>query len=142
MALLSQADHWGMLGSRTALYIQGAASEAYRRGSLGMIAGIRTRHVAERSNPHGRRARRQPADARHVEHHDLCRVEEDSNTTTLSTDGWSTAVTLKAGDVFEITDVYAVNPRTKQSTGQLSAVHHRFGRADQRECVERERKSR
>ena len=38
----------------------------------------------------------------------------------IATDGWtaSTAI-LKQGDVFTIADVYAVNPMTKQSTGQL-----------------------
>jgi hypothetical protein len=40
---------------------------------------------------------------------------------TLVTDGWSTSITgvVKAGDVFTINGVYAVNPVNKQSTGQL-----------------------
>jgi hypothetical protein len=39
----------------------------------------------------------------------------------LITDGWSNSVTgvLKAGDIFTIAGVYAVNPVTKQSTGRL-----------------------
>jgi hypothetical protein len=42
-------------------------------------------------------------------------------TTTLVTDGWTNSITgiLKAGDVITIAGVYAVNPETKQSTGQL-----------------------
>lgn len=40
---------------------------------------------------------------------------------TLATDGWSNSVTglLKAGDVFTIAGVFAVNPVSKQSTGAL-----------------------
>jgi hypothetical protein len=41
-AALSPLDHWGMLGSQTALYIQDAAKGAYRSGSLGMIGGVDT----------------------------------------------------------------------------------------------------
>ena len=42
-AALSPADHWGLLGSQTALYIQDAAKGAYREGSLGKIGGVETR---------------------------------------------------------------------------------------------------
>lgn len=40
---------------------------------------------------------------------------------TLNTDGWTVSTTgiLKAGDVFTIAGVYAVNPGTKASTGRL-----------------------
>lgn len=39
----------------------------------------------------------------------------------LTTDGWTAAAAarLKAGDVFTIANVFAVNPETKQSTGSL-----------------------
>ena len=40
--------------------------------------------------------------------------------TTLVTDGWTpTTTTLNVGDVFTIANTFAVNPRNKQSTGQL-----------------------
>jgi len=41
--------------------------------------------------------------------------------TTIVTDGWTAAAAnrVKAGDVFTIANVYAVNPITKQSTGRL-----------------------
>lgn len=38
---------------------------------------------------------------------------------TLLTKGWGGSGTLKNGDVFTITGVYAVNPKTGQSTGEL-----------------------
>ena len=40
-------------------------------------------------------------------------------TSTLSADGGSGAVTFKAGDVFTVAGVYAVNPQTRESTGSL-----------------------
>lgn len=43
-----------------------------------------------------------------------------SITSTIALDGFSVATgTLKAGDVFTIANVFAVNPRTRQSTGKL-----------------------
>lgn len=46
---------------------------------------------------------------------------KDSWSQTLATDGWTNSTTgiLKAGDVFTIAGVYAVNPVSKQSTGRL-----------------------
>jgi hypothetical protein len=41
-AVLSPTDHWGLLGSQTALFIQDAAKGAYREGSLGKIGGVDT----------------------------------------------------------------------------------------------------
>lgn len=48
-------------------------------------------------------------------------ASKNTGTQTLNTDGWTNSTTgiLKAGDVFTIADVYAVNPISKQSTGQL-----------------------
>jgi hypothetical protein len=43
-----------------------------------------------------------------------------SGATSIVTDGWSAAATLKEGDVITIASVYAVNPQTKQSTGELA----------------------
>lgn len=44
-----------------------------------------------------------------------------SGATSVVTDGWtaSAASRLKKGDVFTIANVYAVNPQTRESTGQL-----------------------
>ena len=41
---------------------------------------------------------------------------------TLVTDGWTAAIAnrVKAGDVISVADVYAVNPQTRQSTGELA----------------------
>lgn len=44
-----------------------------------------------------------------------------SGATSIVTDGWTSAAAsrLKKGDVFTIANVFAVNPQTRQSTGQL-----------------------
>lgn len=44
-----------------------------------------------------------------------------SGATSLVTDGWTAAAAsrLKKGDIFTIANVYAVNPQSRQSTGQL-----------------------
>lgn len=109
-SVLSPADYYGLLGSQTALYIQNAASGAYREGSLGRIAGVET------------------FEAQNVPTHVV-----GSDVTTVTINGAITASTisyanvkdtmlqtitiaggtLNPGDVFEIADVYAVNPVTK-----------------------------
>jgi hypothetical protein len=51
----------------------------------------------------------------------LCDGVPTSGATTLATKGWtsSAASRLKHGDIFTIANVYAVNPQSRQSTGQL-----------------------
>lgn len=48
-------------------------------------------------------------------------ASKDTWTQTLNTDGWTNSTTgiLKAGDVFTIAGVFAVNPVSKDSTGRL-----------------------
>ena len=48
-------------------------------------------------------------------------LAKDTWSQTLNTDGWTNSTTgiLKAGDVFTIAGVFAVNPISKQSTGRL-----------------------
>jgi hypothetical protein len=48
-------------------------------------------------------------------------LSKDTISQSLLTDGWTNSTTgiLKAGDVFTIADVYSVNRRTYESTGQL-----------------------
>ena len=50
-AVLSPADHWGMLGSQTALYMQEAAKDASAARQLGMIGGV-TPYTAQNVQAH------------------------------------------------------------------------------------------
>jgi hypothetical protein len=112
-AVLSPADNWGLLGSQTALYITDAAKGAYREGSLGRIAGVNTFEtqnvMTHTVGAHGGTPL--------VNGGSQVSAYADVKTTmtqALATDGWtaSTAV-LKAGDVFTIANVFAVNPVSK-----------------------------
>jgi hypothetical protein len=113
-AVLSPADHWGMLGQQTALYMSDVAKSAYRNRSLGMIGGVDT-YMAQNV----------PA---HVVGADVTTVTVNQSITTSTTayadvkDTMQQTATiaggnLNAGDVFTIADVNAVNPVTKADLG-------------------------
>jgi hypothetical protein len=115
-AVLSPADHWGLLGSQTALYMQDVAKGAYRQGSLGMIGGVDT-FMAQNVPTHtvGSAATASAvadAAAGNGVLSTTYAASKDLGYMYLSTDGWD-ASTLKAGDVLELSNVYAVNPVTK-----------------------------
>ena len=115
-AVLSPADHWGLLGSQTALYMQDVAKGAYRKGALGMIGGVDT-YMSQNVPTHtvGSAATASAvADAAAGDGvlSTTWEATKDTGYMYLSTDGWD-ASTLKAGDILELSDVYAVNPVTK-----------------------------
>lgn len=119
-AFLSAADHWGLLGSQTSLYIQGAASGAYREGSLGKIGGVDTfmsQNVPTHTvGPLGGTPLVNGA-AQNVTYASV----RTTNTQSLITDGWTAAAAarVKAGDVFTIANVFDVNPVTKATLPHL-----------------------
>lgn len=119
IALLSPADHWGLLGSQTSLYIQGAANDAYRRGSLGMIGNVNT-YMSQvvPSLTCGTRDNTTPL-TDGVDQDVDYDTAKNTWTQTLITDGWDSSSTIAAGEVFTIDGVYMVNPKTKASTGIL-----------------------
>jgi hypothetical protein len=118
-AVLNPTDHWALLGSQTALYMQDVAKGAYRKASVGMVAGIDT-YMSQHAPVHltGSRTGDDAIAASFTG--DTWADTKDTNTSTLNIGSMSgAAVTLKAGDVITIADVYAVNPVTKVSTGSL-----------------------
>lgn len=113
-AVLSPSDHWGLLGSQTALYIQDAAKGAYRNGSLGMIGGVDT-YMAQNVPTH-------------IVGADVTTVTVNQALTTATTtyasvkDSMQQTITiaggnLNPGDVFTVADVNAVNTVTKADLG-------------------------
>lgn len=116
-AVLSPADHWGLLGSQSALYIQDAAKGAYRNGSLGMIGGVDTymaqnvpTHVAGNWASGSAVAVDGALTAASVSYASV----KDHMTQTVTFDTFTaSAPTPLPGDVFGIADVWAVNPVTK-----------------------------
>lgn len=114
-AVLSPADHWGLLGSQTSLYIQDAARGAYRNGSLGMIGGVDT-YMAQNVPTHtvGVWAGSPAVDQAVTSSTITYSAVKDTMTQTITIDGFSAGTpAVQVGDVFTIADVYAVNPVTK-----------------------------
>lgn len=113
-AVLAPADHWGLLGSQTSLYIQDAAKGAYRKGSLGEIGGVDT-YMAQNVPTHTTGS-------------DFTTVTVNQSVTSATTAYASVKNTMQQtitiaggtfnpGDVFTIEDVNAVNPVTKADLG-------------------------
>lgn len=112
-AVLSPDDHWALVGSQTALYVDTIAKPAYREGSTGKVGGIdlfSTQNVAT-----------------HTAGSDLSGTVNQSITTSTTTYAsvkdtmqqtiTTSSLSLLPGDSFTIVDVYDVNPVTKVSTG-------------------------
>jgi hypothetical protein len=114
-AILSPADHWGMLGTQTNLYIQGAASDAYRKGDLGRIGGVDTFMSQNvQSITTGSRAGSILIDLSITSATIDYASVKDTMIQTIHMDAFTNATdTVKAGEVFTIAGVYAVNPVTK-----------------------------
>ena len=113
-AILSPADEAAMLGSQTALYIQQAASGAYRDGRLGMIGGVDT-YMSQNVPTHTVGVATGTPLVNGASQTSTYASVKDTYTQSLVTDGWTNSTTgiLKAGDVITIAGVFAVNPVTK-----------------------------
>ena len=113
-SVLSPSDHWGLLGSQTALYIQDAAKGAYRKGSLGEIGGVDT-YMSQNVPVHTVGVATGTPKIDGANQNVTYASVKDTGTQTLVTKGWTNSTTgiLKKGDVFTIDGVYAVNPVTK-----------------------------
>lgn len=119
-AVLAPADHWGLLGSQTSLYIQDAAKGAYRKGSLGEIGGVDT-YMSQNVPTHtvgvwaGTDVHVDQALTASTITYDSVK---DTMVQTMTVDGFTAAApAVNAGDVFVIEDVWAVNPVTKARLG-------------------------
>lgn len=119
-SVLSPSDHWAMMGSQTALYIQDAARSAYRDGSLGAIGGVETR-MNQMVPTHTVGVATGTPLVNGGSQNVTYDTAKNTYTQTLNTDGWTNSTTgiLKAGDVFTIAGVYMVNPKTKATTSIL-----------------------
>ncbi len=120
-AALHPQDHWGLLGSQTALYITDAAKGAYREGNLGKIGGVNTwmSQVMPTHTTGSRVVLTTPITAA-ASNDQAVSYDTAKNTwtQTLVTTGYGSA-SLKKGDVFTIADLYMVNPKTKAPTSVL-----------------------
>lgn len=116
-AILAPNSHWGLAGSATALYMQGIAKDAYRRGSLGDIAGFDT--YMSQNIPTWTAGTGADASAlvngasQNVTYATVKDTEAVPGLQNLITDGWGASTTITAGTVFTIANVFAVNPVSK-----------------------------
>ena len=122
-AALTPTDHWGLVGSQTALFFQQFYKEAYRDGTLGDIGGIAT---FKSQNVQSLTAGTRTLATGGLVHAagtgaltTTWALSKDTGTMQLSTNGWTTATTINAGEVFTISNVFAVNPVTKSTLGYL-----------------------
>lgn len=111
VAVLNARDDRGMKSQQTALYIQGPAGDAYRKGKIGMIDNVDT-YMDQNVKTHTVGvATGTPLvnGANQVSTYDAVK---NSFQQTLNTDGWTNSTTniLRKGDVFTIANVFAVNP--------------------------------
>lgn len=113
-AILSPADHWGLLGSQTALYMQDVAKGAYRNASLGMIGGVDT-YMSQVTPTHTVGTATGTPLVNGAAQNVTWTTAKDSYSQSLVTDGWTNSITgiVKAGDIFTIAGVFAVDPVTK-----------------------------
>jgi hypothetical protein len=120
-AVLSPADHGGLLGSQTALYIADAAKDAYRRGSLGMLGDVDT-YMSQNVPSHTNGSRTGGASTALMDAPGSSLISttisyDDVKDTMVQTIHVDTLVgatdTIRAGDILTIADVWAVNPVTK-----------------------------
>lgn len=118
-AVLTPTDHWALLGSQTALYMQDVAKGAYRSARVGMVGGVDT-YMSQNAPTHTTGSRTGDDAIAASFTGDTWAATKDTNTSTINIGSMSGAtVTLKAGDVITIADVYEVHPVTKVSTGSL-----------------------
>jgi hypothetical protein len=113
--VLSPTDHWGLLGSQTALYMQDVAKGAYRMANLGNIGGVDT-YMSQnvQSLTTGTRVGTIKVDLSITTSTVTYASVKDTMTQTIHIDGLTNATdTIAAGEVFTIAGVYAVNSVTK-----------------------------
>lgn len=111
---LSPADNWGLVGSQTSLYMNGPATDAYRKAMLGTIGNVDT-FMSQNVQTHTVGVATGTPLVNGGSQTSAYADVKNTMTQTLNTDGWTNSTTgiLKAGDVFTIAGVYAVNPVTK-----------------------------
>lgn len=117
---LSPSDHGALLGSQTALYNDTINKPAYREGNTGKVGGVDL-YMTQNVPTHTVGVATGTPLVNGADQNVTYDAVKDTGTQTLNTDGWTNSTTgiLKAGDVFTIAGVNAVNPVTKADLGFL-----------------------
>jgi hypothetical protein len=112
-AVLTPADHWGLVGSQTTLFTDTIVKPAYRKGTVGQIGNVDT-YMTQNVATHICGADmsgtvNQSITTSTISYSDV----KDTNQQTITV----ASLNLNPGDVFTIADVNAVNPVTKADMG-------------------------
>jgi hypothetical protein len=120
-AVLNPEAGYAIAGTATALFMNSANATAYRSGAIGEIAGLETLRSQNVAN-HTVGIRSGTPLVNGADQNTTYALSKSTNTQSLVTDGWTADQTgiLKAGDVFTIAGVKAVNPVPGEgTTGKL-----------------------
>lgn len=120
-AMLNPAAGYAIAGSATALYMNSVNQQAYRKGSIGEIAGLET-FRSQNVVSHTVGAYGGTPLVNGASQNVTYAASKSTNSQSLVTDGWTADTTgiLKAGDVITIAGVYAMNPVPGEgTTGKL-----------------------
>lgn len=126
-SVLEPRDHWSLAGSQTALFFDRIGQPAYRKGSLGTIGNVDT-YMDQNIRSHTTGAfGGTPLVNGANQNVAYLSANAIRWSQTLVTDGWpnSTAI-LKAGDVFTIAGVNAVNPVPGESVKDDTGFEQQF----------------
>lgn len=120
-ALLNPAAGYAVAGTAQGLYMNSVAQSAYRKGSIGEIAGLET-FRSQNITTHTVGVATGTPLVNGASQNVTYASSKSTNSQTLNTDGWTNSTTgiLKAGDVITIAGVYAMNPVPGEgTTGKL-----------------------
>lgn len=119
--ITNPAAGYAIAGTATALFMNGVNNQAYRKGSIGEIAGLDTYRSQNVTN-HTVGIRTGTPLVAGAAQNVTYATAKNTNTQSLITDGWTFSQTgiLKAGDVITIAGVFAMNPVPGEgTTGKL-----------------------
>lgn len=116
-AMLNPAAGYAIAGTAQALYMNGVNTQAYRKGSIGEIAGLET-FRSQNIASHTVGAYGGSPLVNGASQNVTYAASKSTNSQSLVTDGWTAGTTgiLKAGDVITIAGVYAMNPVPGEGT--------------------------
>lgn len=119
-AVLSPADNWAMAGNLTGLQLVKDSNQAYRKGLLGNVAGL-DMYMDQNVVRHTVGAHGGTPLVNGASQNVTYAASKTTWTQSLVTDGWTNSITgiVKAGDVFTIAGVFAVNPVSKAALDYL-----------------------
>ena len=118
--VLSPADHWGMVGSQTALLSAALVGQGFTKGKLGDVGGVGT-YMDQNIQAHTVGVATGTPLVNGADQNVTYAASKNTQSQTLVTNGWTNSTTgiLRAGDVITLAGVNSVNPVSKADTGFL-----------------------